>query len=362
MKSFSVAHPMQFIIKLSVVIAILIFASVARADKSVCSDVLVDGTKANTLYRENSEYRRLLETKLVNMTFQQVKTDTSLTGNIPIGDIVLGAGYNEKTFEDYKSYLRRDTSLNIESSRSVDVMLSTGDPGILSAWSVCMQNRSGFSIRFKDAHARSAVLVLQWFPAAGVAEVKVAQDYKLPSGVLVTSGKDFLDGTRSIVAGTNHEVKLELPSPETTLALTFNVVDGDTARGADSAFLPSRMNRIRETRPYEFNVTGGVCSTTPTIYLDARRHSGTVLPTVTYCSSLKDGWRFSKGANDYNVTTAVTPSFVPSTQIANAPVTWTGDDQFNISLGCSSSTDTDIQCSATTRLAEERYVWRPWSD
>lgn len=225
-----------------------------------------------------------------------------------------------------------------------------------------MQNRSGLSLRFTDIHSNSAVLVLQWFPAAGVAEVKIAQDYKLPKNVIVTSGIDYLNGKRPVVAGTNHEVEFELLGPQDTLALTLNAVTGKTPRGADSVFLPTRMKWMRETRPYAFDVSGGICSDKPTIFLDARRHSGTVLPTTTYCSSLTSGWRFSKRPGDQSVTTSVVPSYVPTVQIANAPYWWAGDDQFNVSLGCSSSTGTDIQCSATTRLTEERFVWIPSGD
>ncbi|MDQ0124246.1 hypothetical protein J2W17_003194 [Pseudomonas lini] len=352
----------EFTIVKAVIALMCIATTNAFAQSSECGDVLKDGTKAVQLFHENNEYRRLLETKLVSMTFQQAKTDTSITGNIPIGDVVLGAGFTEKSFDDYQSYLQKNSSLFIESSHSVDILLSTGDSEILAAWSGCMQNRSGLALRFKESHARSAVLVIQWFAAAGVPQVKIAQDYKLPSGVSVTSGKDFLDGKLPIIAGTNHEVKFELLNPETTLALTLNAITENTPRGADSAFLPSRMKWFRDTRPYQFNVSGGICSTAPTIYLDAPHHSGTVLPTVTYCSSLKDGWRFSKRLGDFSVTSGVSPSYIPGVQIAHAPSWWTGEDQFNVSLGCSSSTNADIQCSATTRLTEERQVWMPSSD
>ncbi|MDP9657749.1 UNVERIFIED_ORG: hypothetical protein J2W87_005707 [Pseudomonas putida] len=348
---------------LNTAIGVAILAvTAAFAQASECTDVLKDGTKAVRLFHENNAYRRLLDTKVVSMSYQQAKTDTSITGNIPIGDIVLGAGFSEKSFQEYQSYIQNNSSLFIDSSHSVDVFLSTGDPEILAAWSGCMQNRSGLAMRFQDVHARSAVLVIQWFAAAGVAQVNIAQDYKLPVGVVVTSGKDFLSGKRPIIAGTNNVVQLELLSPETSLQLSLNAVTGKTPRGASDAYLPSRMKWVRETRPYAFNVSSGICSTAPTIFLDAARHSGTVLPTVTYCSSLKDGWRFSQRPNDYSVTTTVTPSYIPALQIANAPSWWTGEDQFNVSLGCSSSTNADIQCSATTRLVEDRVVWVPSSD
>ena len=73
--------------------------------KSECSDVLRDGTRAISLYSSRFEYRRLLESRLVNMTYREAKTDTSLTGTIPIGDIILGRGFDQKSFDSYKNYL-----------------------------------------------------------------------------------------------------------------------------------------------------------------------------------------------------------------------------------------------------------------
>ena len=64
-------------------------------------------------------------------------------------------------------------------------MLSTGDSEILKAWSTCMQDKNGLSIVVSDVHSKSAVLNFRWWPAAGVGEVRVTQDYKLDKGVAV---------------------------------------------------------------------------------------------------------------------------------------------------------------------------------
>ena len=332
------------------------------ASAAECGEVLVEGTKSLRLYHENTEYRRLLETRLSQMTFDEAKRDTSITGSIPIGDVLLGAGFTQASFEQHRSYFQKQSSLFISSSHTEDVLLSTGDKEILTAWSQCMQNRSGLALRFKEAHGKSVVLVITWFPAAGVPQVNIAQDYVLPAGVVITSGKDVMQGKRSIIAGTNQEIALELPDPQTPLSLTLSAVYKRTPRGSDSAFLPSRMKWIRETRNYQFNVPGGVCSTNPTLIWDTPGHTGTISPPVTYCSSSTDGWRFSQWPQDVSVETTVWPSEVPLHQIAVKHTSWTGADQFNVSLGCSSSTGTDIRCTATTRLVEERLIWTPRTD
>jgi hypothetical protein len=88
----------------------------ATAQSDQCKDVLKDGTRAVSLYSSRFEYRRLLESRLLTMTYQEAKSDTSLTGNIPIGDIILGAGFDQKTFDTYKSYLQQETISRIDVS------------------------------------------------------------------------------------------------------------------------------------------------------------------------------------------------------------------------------------------------------
>jgi hypothetical protein len=80
-------------------------SSFAISNNDQCGDVLKGGYKATSLYSTRFDYRRLLDTRISNMTFQEAKSDTSLTGSMPIGDVILGAGFTEDTFNSYKSHL-----------------------------------------------------------------------------------------------------------------------------------------------------------------------------------------------------------------------------------------------------------------
>jgi hypothetical protein len=318
---------------------------------SQCSDVLKDGTRAVSLYSSRFEYRRLLDSRLVNMTFQEAKSDTSLTGTIPIGDIVLGIGFDQKTFDSYKNYLQQDVSLRVDVNRSLDIMLSTGDPEILKAWSSCMKDTAGLSLVFSEIHSKTAVLTFQWWAAAGVGEVHVTQDFKLPEGVKVVSGGDILSGKQAIVANTPVRVQFELPDATTTFAPTFNVADKhDGLAGSDTAYLPARLETFRESRPYVFPNPAG-----PTQAVTALHHTGTS-HSQTYASDIANGWRFVRSSLVVNATVAI-PGQIPGT-FANSQALWSGDSQVTVVLGCSNSSGTDIQCQCTNAIEEERWRWR----
>lgn len=329
-------------------------AGSAIAGKDECKDVLKDGTRAASLYSSRFEYRRLLESHLVNMTYEQAKTDTSLTGSIPIGDIILGAGFDRQTFHEYKNYLQQDTALRVDISRSLDIMLSTGDPEILRAWSECMKSRIGLSLYFTEVHATSAVLNLEWHAGAGVPRVKVKQDYSLPRDVKVSAGRDILNGKEFLVAGTSHQVKFEFNNAVTPFSFTINVEkDGGGLAGADSAYLPTRLEPYLQLRPFQFS--SGQCDKSPLLAVDTLRHTGNSA-SARFCSNGSSGWRFARTSLQVLTSVAI-PGQLPGT-FSNYQTFWSGDFQVTVVLGCSNSSGTDIQCQGHTSLQEERWLWK----
>jgi len=334
---------------------LLVFAQSAFAGADACKDILVDGTRALSLYHTRDEYRRLLDTTLINMTYSQAKSDTSLTGTIPIGDIVLGVGFSENSFNSYKSYLQTQTSVRIDASHAVDVMLATGDQTIASAWSTCMAAKPpGFSMYFSELQATSAVLTMEWKASPGVPEVSISQDYKLPKGVTIVSGKDLMTGKVKVLAGAVHKVQFEFDSPTTTLQLTLNTKDGQKPTGGDTAYVDSRLESFVQTKRHDFATDK--CSQTDALAVDAPRHSGT--STVgTYCTDATSGWRFSQS------TLQVFPRVALPGQVegsfANHQDFWSGFDQLTVILGCSNSSSTDVQCQSNANVQEERIVWKP---
>lgn len=320
-----------------------------------CKDILTDGTRALSLYSSRYEYRRLLESRLLSMTYQEAKSDTSITGSIPIGDIILGVGFDEKTFNSYKNHLQTETISKIDISKSTDILLSTGDPEIVKAWSTCMKDKTGLVMYFSDVHASSAVLNLEWHPSAGVPKVRVKKDFRLPNDVSVISGKDILSGKEWIVAGTKHQVEFKFKDVRTTLPLTLNVEkEGGGLAGAYSAYVPTRLEPFLQVRPYQF--ANGQCDKSGVMDVTAYHHTGTSV-AKTFCSDSANGWRFSKTALQVLASVAI-PGQIPGT-FANHQDLWSGDFQVTVVLGCSNSTGTDIQCHATASAQEERWQWKP---
>lgn len=348
-------------------VAILMVATLcspALAQKSECSDVLKDGTLARSFYSERTEYRRLLEYKLLQLTYEQAKKDTSLTGNIPIGDIVLGVGFTEQSFQSFKQHLQQNLNLEINSSHALDVILAIGDPVIVQEWGKCMATHGArLALRFEDVQATGAVLVVEWYPGAGVGEVFINRDFKLPAGVKVVSGMSYLADLKErrqlpIVGGTPARIQLEIDSAAREVPITFNAISKNTPRGSDTAFLPTRMEWERTTRAFSPTTGGPSCTTNLTILQDQLRHGGSTRAPAVYCSDLRNGWRFSQRASDFSVQKFHDPGVGNAFAHLHA-AQFVGPDQFVVVLGCSNSSDTDIRCSASTVLTEERYIWKP---
>lgn len=330
-------------------------SSFAISNNDQCGDVLKGGYKATSLYSTRFDYRRLLDTRISNMTFQEAKSDTSLTGSMPIGDVILGAGFTEDTFNSYKSHLQHETTSKVDISRSLDILLSTGDKEILQAWTKCMDGKTGLYMFFSDIQPNSAILNVEWRAAAGVARVKFKRDYALPEHVKVTSGKDILKGKELLVAGTPAKIQFKLTDVSKPLSISFNVEkeEGGLA-GSDSAYLPSRLEAYKEERPYNFET--GTCGKSASLAVDTRHYTGNSA-TAKYCSNISDGWKFSKNSVSVQAKVGI-PGQIPGT-FANYQIFWVGDSQLIVQLGCSNSSSTDIQCHGLTTLSEERWRWKP---
>lgn len=336
---------------------LLAFSQSVMAGKDECKDILKDGTRAISLYQSRYEYRRLLETKLVTMTYQESKKDTSITGNIPIGDIVLGVGYDESSFNSFKNYMKNESLLKVSISNAVDIMLSTGDPVIAAAWSECMSSQTGLAVYFSDIYPTTAILHLEWKAAAGVVSVNVNKNYKLPNGVRITSGQDSMTGKLPLKASAPAVVQFTFDNATTPLSMAINVLDRKGAAGSDTAYLPSRLEPYTQTRPYQFET--GKCDKSSFMAVDARHRTGTST-TGKYCADNANGWRFTRPSVIVLPYVGI-PGQIPNT-FANHQIIWSGNDQFSVLLGCSNSSGTDIQCHATVAAQEERTMWRVQSD
>jgi hypothetical protein len=221
-----------------------------------------------------------------------------------------------------------------------------------------MENKIGLLTYFSDVHATSAVLNLEWHAGAGVAQVRIKKDFKLPNDVSIVSGKDLLSGKELLVAGTTHRVQFKLNDAKTILPLTLNVEkERGGLAGSSTSYLPSRIEAFLQSRPYRFDT--GQCDKTATLDVDTRHHTGNSA-TGRYCSDSANGWRFTKSATQVTSIVAI-PGQIPGT-FANHQELWSGDFQLTVVLGCSNSSGTDIQCHASTSLQEERWQWRPQSE
>jgi hypothetical protein len=342
--------------KLAFALISLAMASSAFAQKDRCADVLSEGAFAKTLYQSNTTYRRMLDYYLSTLTYDQAKTDRKLTGNIPIGEAVLGAGFTENRLATHKATTNLTIAERIDFSNATSVGVQTGDSYVLNAWTNCMRGRGGFAATFESVNATTATLVLEWFPIAGIQSVQVNPAFTLPPGLHLTSGMEYLKQGKEIVAGTPARVQFKLDAATTPVALVLNLQHN---AGSDAAYLPPRLRLDIEKRPFPF--ASSSCDTNPQIIQDALRHTGTVSKVYTYCSDVANGWVFSQDAGDWAVTPSVhvgSPLHLAVFHTAN----FVSQDRFQAQLGCSSSSDTDLRCLGQVALTEVRRRWVPITD
>lgn len=346
--------------QLALALIALSFAGTAFAQKDRCADVLSNGTFATQIYKSDTNYQRLVDTHLATMTYQEAKSDRKITGNIPIGDIVLGVGFNESKFDSFKATSQFDQMTRVDFSNRTSVALQTGDAYILKAWSDCMKSRGGFSAVFESVNATTATLVLEWFAIAGIPAVRVDPNFVLPRGVTITSGMQYLRATNGqppeeIVAGSPARIQFRLDTPTTPVAMDLNLL---RSAGSDSAYLPPRMRKVTEKRAFPFESSS--CYRQPTLILDALHNTGTESVVYTFCSHASDGWSFSQDPADWSATPSIQQGSDNGRHLAIFHVSnFVSFDRFQAKLGCSSSSGTDIRCYGNVALTEARSKWVP---
>jgi hypothetical protein len=286
--------------------------------------------------------------------YEQSQKDTSVSGNIPIGKIVIGGEYSQQTYNERKERILQTQTWDTNIVRNIDLMLATGDATIIDAWKTCMKTKSGLTLRFANVTAKSATAVVEWFGSAGVNEVAPTTNFVPPKGVTVKSGLECVDARsvvpadrKPIISNTDGcRVLFELDGPEVPLALSLNT----TAGGSADAYLPPRVRLREDRRPYALCQKPGVCNLAVTAL--ERTASST---ERTFVSDYQNGWFFA--LSEQPPTTSILPHKGGNLQIAFASYRPVGSGQVQVYLGCSNSSKFDMQCVAYPRFEEVRYVW-----
>ncbi|MDP3626976.1 MAG: hypothetical protein Q8S12_10280 [Hydrogenophaga sp.] len=329
--------------------------SFARADASQCSDALVQGTKAESAYRESYAFRQLVDLRFSQVGYERSKSDRSLTGTIPIGNLVIGGSYDEAQYRARSEAIRRSQNWDTSFNRDVDIILSTGDPEILKAWSACMTNkRGGLSVRFDEVKAKSAVVRVEWFGASGVNQVILSSPGKLPDGVSIVQGGDCLAPGKVIVANTQGcSAVLSFTSAETPVQLALNT---DKGEGSAQAYLPARRQLVKKSRPFQ----GAPGQETSLFSMRTEPRSSNLKERLFY-SDYENGWFFDPASFQWAVTT-IERNYPPGNHTSSGTIEVAGGTSLKVRHVCTSATKHWIRCHGTFSILEDHYSWEPAKD
>jgi hypothetical protein len=271
------------------------FASPASADNG-CKDILVSGTMTTTQMRSHTFFLQILAAEFAQKTDEQTDEKLSHDGSMSWAGIGMGGKFNKDDAKRYIQELRSKLDISTVLNHESSVLLASGDPQIVGAWSKCMQERRGLSMRFEASSAKSVALILEWyaFPVAPdvSTDTYLKEDILIPKNkekdIQIVSGKDCLSHENPLRDKIPCTVNLEFTSGETDLLLTANAIHGTT-----DAYLPQRLvlkpeREIWQPQPGE-QKTAGVYT-----FSEDKRS-----PSV--CLAPKKDWSFVAATMEANV-------------------------------------------------------------
>lgn len=221
---------------------------------SECSDILKFGTFSSSVINDNAYYQQIVYSRFLSVSYEQSKTDTSLGGTIPIGEIVFGGEYTKDQFAQKQNQIKSTNFQQIDYQREVQTAVFSGDENITKRWSECMLNQ--------DSSEGRVMLVLRpltdttvagqvwWVPGragrrTGVETVRVRSDTDV-SGGTVAAG-DCLRKRYKLTENVCH-FRISAQNPRTPVTVTINTEIGSGTTG----FAPPRLKLARVQRPFTF--------------------------------------------------------------------------------------------------------------
>lgn len=219
-------------------------ASAAHAEPDQCKDVLINGTFQYSAYKNNTYFLQILYSRFVSSTFESSKSDTSLGMGIPLGEAVMGSlNYDQDQYNAMKRSIDQTKFKRVEMRNELSTMLSSGDPGVLSAWTQCIvKHGGGLSVRFEPLSARQARVVIEYNSQGTQHWARLASHVAI-KGIATEhiSNPECFKRKRKIVAGSPCRSTINLPDAVTPLSIDVNA-----EQGSASAFLPARIRLVEQ--------------------------------------------------------------------------------------------------------------------
>jgi hypothetical protein len=255
---------------------------IVAAGSDQCRDILKEGVFQHRNYRENAFFQQIIYSRFLSSTYQQSKSDKGFGFGVPIGEMLIGGDYSEQAFDEKKADIQRTYSNSTTTLREVDVALTTGDEQVVSAWSNCMRDKGGLSLRFEAVTPTQIFATLEWFAAHGIPETVLNEGLALPPGAKIDGGHECLRKGKRLVASNPCQATITLPNATIPWAATIN-----SRNGSARAYLPPRIMLHREVRAFVFTKEDSLETYAKKQTLHPQRE------VALAKKDIDDGWRFN---------------------------------------------------------------------
>lgn len=236
-------------------ILVVMTGSTASAQDQ-CSDILRDGTLQKINWREKSYFNELVYARFASLSYEEAKTDRTLTGSVPIADFVLGGSHSDQSFRQKRQDIENTYFRNATSGRELSVVLSKGDPEIVRAWSQCMGSKGGgLAMQPRVIGPRQVRIDVLYFLKGNEHTVKLTDDVLITNADALANEEfvSVLQGSSCLKKGA------EFRAGDPPCIVTLRVASAMhplsvTARSSNSAaeiYVPPRVAMKEETASFE---------------------------------------------------------------------------------------------------------------
>ncbi|MGU3558570.1 hypothetical protein [Methylobacterium radiotolerans] len=346
-------------LSLSVVAAFWVSGSTSSHALDQCSDILKDGVYQKFSDKSNYYLTLIRDLKFSQMDFRQSKEDMSFGANVAIGKLVLGGNYTEDEFNQRKSEIRQAFNVQLSSSKLLDLSLTSGDPGVIGAWTQCMSQSGGLALTYEIDNSTSVRAVLEWYPPpkSGQGSVTLSEDVSLPTLVDVehSSVSCFKKG-RELTARAPCTAVLRLKDPSSTATLVAYAEHAGTAVSNAVAYLGPRLKPIEEIKPFDFD-TSPDCKKFRMSEVAAKENQISLYLSCGIGSLLNEGWTFDVGSLKIIGTEVSSPGHGSNCR-------FTKEQETPFGLGYTNRADSRVGgtqiCRADATVNIKRQRWVPY--
>ncbi|MDW9855401.1 hypothetical protein GOB46_22885 [Sinorhizobium meliloti] len=206
-----------------------------------CDTVLADGAFKRTDLNDSYYTQLVIAARYSRKTYKEARQRTDAGLDIGYEEFKLNGNYSEEDFEKWREDVQ--SSLDVEQilSHESSVLLSSGDPEILKAWSECMQ-AGGLSMYIEPKGDIEAVVKIRWNPYPAAELNPTVEQFSVSEGVSIRGGREYAKAGAKIGIRAERIISLTRDIPGSRILAVLSTKESGV--GDAEAFLPERKKRV----------------------------------------------------------------------------------------------------------------------